>query len=129
MMILAGASFSIGSPVFAQPEDPGTLYGGTTQASAQKVKGGGKGTVVLFLKTKDGSHVSTEAPFKIEVTGKGLKPEKDRLTLADAVAKKPVPEGVAAPRFEIPFLATSAGQGAVEAKLTFFICTEKICAR
>jgi hypothetical protein len=120
MMILAGASFSIGSPVFAQQVDPGTLYEVTTQGSAQKVKGGGKGTVVLFLKTKDGSHVSTEAPFKIEVTGKGLKPEKDRLTLADAVAD---------PRFEIPFLATSAGQGAVEAKLTFFICTEKICAR
>jgi hypothetical protein len=129
MMILAGASFSIGSPVFAQQVDPGTLYEVTTQGSAQKVKGGGKGTVVLFLKTKDGSHVSTEAPFKIEVTGKGLKPEKDKLALSDAVEKRSVPEGVADPRFEIPFLATSAGQGAVEAKLTFFICTEKICAR
>src|SRR5258707_11640162 len=131
-MLLVGASLSIGGPVFAQqgqPVDPATLYEVTTQGSAQKVKGGRKGTVALFLKTKGGSHVSTEAPFKIEVTGKGLKPEKDKLTLADAVEKKPVPEGVADPRFEIPFLATSAGQGAVDAKLPFFISPEKICAR
>ena len=130
--LLAAAPFSLGGAVFAQQGqqvDPATLYEVTAPESGQKVKVGSKGKVFLFLKTKNDSHVSTEAPFKIEVTGKGLKPDKDRLALADAVQKRPVPEGVADPRFEIPFLATSAGRGAVEAKLTFFICTEKICAR
>jgi hypothetical protein len=132
LTLFAAAPVSLGSAVFGQPGpevNPATLYEVTAPETAQKVKVGSKGKVVLFLKTKNDSHVSTEAPFKIEVTGKGLKPEKDRLALADAVEKRSVPEGVADPRFEIPFLATSAGPGAVEAKLTFFICTEKICAR
>ena len=112
-----------------QQVDPTTLYELSTQGSSQKVKAGGKGTLVVALKTKNGSHVSGEAPFKIEVSGKGVKPEKDKLTLADAVEKRPVPEGVEDPRFEVPFLAASAGAAALDAKVTFFICTPKICAR
>src|SRR5262249_44644372 len=96
---------------------------------SQKIKIGSKGTLVVALKTKNGSHVSGEAPFKLEVSGKGVKPEKDKLTLADAVAKNPVPAGVTDPRFEVAFTAASAGKAEVDAKLTFFICTEKICAR
>ncbi len=132
LTLFATAPFSFGSAVVAQQGqevNPATLYEVTALGSGQKVTVGSKGKVVLLLKTKNDSHVSTEAPFKIEVTGKGLKPEKDKLALSDAVEKRSVPEGVADPRFEIPFLATSAGQGAIEAKLTFFICTEKICAR
>ncbi|HEX4802115.1 MAG TPA: hypothetical protein VFV14_01310 [Myxococcaceae bacterium] len=112
-----------------EPVDPRTLYEITTPGSAQKVKAGSKGTVVVTIKTKNGSHVSGEAPFKLEVSGKGVKPEKERLSLADAVDKRSVDNGVADPRFEIAFLAPSPGHGEVDAKLTFFICTEKICAR
>ncbi len=112
-----------------QPVDPTTLYELTTQGSSQKIKAGSKGTFVVALKTKNGSHVSGEAPFKIEVSGKGVKPDKEKLSLADAVEKKPVPDGVVDPRFEVPFTAASVGRAAVDAKLTFFICTAKICAR
>jgi len=132
LALFAAAPFTLAGAVFAQQGqevNPATLYELTSAGSAQKVKAGDKGKVVVLLKTKSDSHVSTEAPFKIEVTGKGLKPEKDKLALADAVEKRTVPDGVADPRFEIPFVATSAGQGALEARLTFFICTEKICAR
>jgi hypothetical protein len=33
------------------------------------------------------------------------------------------------PRFEVPIAATGTGPGAVEAKLTFFICTADLCLR
>ena len=33
------------------------------------------------------------------------------------------------PRFEVPVTAGAAGSGKVEGKLTFFVCTEKICSR
>src|SRR5215472_8037644 len=120
-----------GSAVAQQGDqvDPRTLYEITTAGSAQRVKAGSKGTVAVAIKTKNGSHVSGEAPFKLEVSAKGVKPEKERLSLADAVDKRPVENGVADPRWEIAFLAPSAGHGEVDAKLTFFICTEKICAR
>ncbi len=113
----------------AEEVNPATLYELSTAGSSQKVKSGGKGTLVLEIKTKNGSHISGEAPFKIEVTGDHIKPEKDKLTLADSVSKKAVPEGFADPRFEVPFTTEAAGKTAVDAKLTFFICTEKICAR
>jgi hypothetical protein len=132
LTVFAAIHLAVAGPAFAQQGqqvDPSTLYELTTQGSSQKVKAGSKGTLVVALKTKNGSHVSGEAPFKIEITGKGVKPEKEKLSLADAVAKKPVPEGVVDPRFEVPFLTASAGPAALDAKLTFFICTEKICAR
>jgi hypothetical protein len=131
--LIAGLPLVAAGPVVAQQKgeqvDPTTLYELSAKASSQKVKAGSKGSVVVALKTKNGSHVSGEAPFKLEVSGKGLKPEKDKLTLADAVEKKPVGDGVADPRFEIAFVAAAAGRAALDAKLTFFICTEKICAR
>jgi len=129
--LVIGLQVVAGSAVAQQGEqvDPRTLYEITTPGGAQKVKAGSKGSVMVAIKTKNGSHVSSEAPFKLEVSGKGVKPEKDRLSLADAVDKRPVDNGVADPRFEIAFLAPSPGHGEVDAKLTFFICTEKICAR
>jgi hypothetical protein len=113
----------------APPVDPTTLYELNTQGTSHKLRSGGKGTLVIALKTKNGSHVSGEAPFKIEVVGKGVQPEKEKLALADAVSKKPVSDGVMDPRFEVPLTAASPGKAQVDAKLTFFICTEKICAR
>jgi|GEM_PF-291611 len=114
--------------VAADEIDPTTLYELSTEGSSQKVKSGDKGTFVVAIKTKKGSHVSDEAPLKFELTGKNVKPQKEKVTIADAVGKK-VSGGFTDPRFEVPFVAETAGRGAVDAKLTFFICTEKICAR
>jgi hypothetical protein len=102
--------------------DPATLYELSTEGSSSTVKVGEKGKLVIEIRPREGAHVSEEAPLKIELTGKQVTPEKGKLTLADAKDKK-------LPRFEVPFSATSAGKGAVDAKVTFFICTEKLCAR
>jgi hypothetical protein len=93
------------------------------------VKAGEKGVFVLSIKSKAGAHVSDEAPLKLQVKGSQLTPAKEQLGREDSVAKKAEGQAFVDPRFEVPFMAAVAGKGSVDAKLTFFICTEKICAR
>jgi hypothetical protein len=109
--------------------DPSSLYEVSTEGTSARVKAGEKGTFVLSIKSKAGAHVSDEAPLKLELKGTQLSPAKEKLTLADSVGKKAEGQQYADPRFEVPFQATAAGKGTVDAKLTFFICTEKLCAR
>ena len=109
--------------------DPTTLYEVSTEGTSAKVKAGEKGVFVLSIKSKAGAHVSDEAPLKLQVKGTQLAPAKEQLTREDSVAKKAEGQAFADPRFEVPFTAAAAGKGTVDAKLTFFICTEKICAR
>jgi hypothetical protein len=93
------------------------------------VKAGGKGTFVLTIKPKAGAHVSDEAPLKLDLKSQQLTPEQKTLSLAQSVAKKAEGQQYADPRFEVPFTAATAGKSTLDATLTFFICTEKICAR
>ncbi len=89
-----------------------------------------QGTVKIAITTKEGAHVSDEAPLKIELSSKEAKLDKQKLAYTDSLAKKG--EGGKAhpdPRFEVGFTAAAKGKATVEAKLTFFICTDKICAR
>jgi hypothetical protein len=113
----------------ADEVDPSTLYEVSTEGTSTKVKAGDKGVFVLSIKSKAGAHVSDEAPLKLQVKGAQLTPAKEELVLADSVAKKAEGQQWVDPRFEVPFTAAAAGKGTVDAKLTFFICTEKICAR
>ncbi|MFL5320165.1 MAG: hypothetical protein ACJ790_10960 [Myxococcaceae bacterium] len=114
---------------FAQEEDVKNLYDLSSQGTTASVKSGGKGTLVLSITPKSGAHVSDEAPLKIELTGKNLKVEKAKLSREDSVAKKAEGQSYVAPRFEVPFTGEKAGSGSVDVKATFFICTDKICAR
>jgi hypothetical protein len=113
----------------ADDADPATLYELKTDGSSTKVKAGEKGKVVIEIRAKAGAHVSDQAPLKIELSGKDVAPEKQKLTLADSVAKKEAGQEYANPRFEVPFATTAAAKGSVDAKVTFFICTDKICSR
>lgn len=103
----------------AQPVDVAALYELTSEAT--KVKAGGQGNVVIAFKLKEGAHLSEEAPLKIELSSKQAKLAKDKFTLADALDAK------GTPRFEASFTAPAATS--IDAKLTFFICTAKLCAR
>lgn len=114
----------------AGPVDPGSLYEVTTAGSTTSLKAGESGKVVISIKMKDGAHVSDEAPLKIELSSKQSTLVKEKLTLADSLNKKA--EGATAypdPRFEVGFTPTTQGETSVEAKLIFFVCTEKLCAR
>ncbi len=111
------------------PVDPATLYEVSTAGTSTQLKTGGQGTFVLTIKSKPGAHVSDEAPLKLELKGAQLSFTQETLALKDSVAKKAEGQAFVDPRFEVPFTATAAGKGTVEAKLTFFICTEQLCAR
>ncbi|HYO73304.1 MAG TPA: hypothetical protein VEU33_45290 [Archangium sp.] len=110
--------------------DPTTLYEVSTEGTSAKVKAGEQGVFVLSIKSKPGAHVSDEAPLKLELKGGAqLTPAQEKLALKDSVAKKAQGQQFVDPRFEVPFKATAAGKGTLEAKLTFFICSEQLCAR
>lgn len=113
----------------AQAEaDVSGKYEVTTEGTTAKVKAGEKGTVVIAINAKPGAYVSEEAPLKIELSSAAAKLDKQKLTLADSVTKKA--EGSKDhpnPRFEVGF--TTAAKATIEAKMVFFICTEKVCAR
>ena len=109
--------------------DPSTLYEVSTEGTSTRVKTGEQGVFVLSIKSKSGAHVSDEAPLKLELKGTQLTPTKEKLALADSVAKKAAGQAFVDPRFEVPFKASAAGKGTLDAKLTFFICSEKLCAR
>lgn len=110
-------------PAWAET-DLASFYEVTTEGTSTKLKAGETGKVIIAIKSKNGAHVSDEAPLKIELSSKQSKLGKEKLTLADSLnAKKEDP------RFEVPFTPTAHGSSSVEAKLTFFICTEKLCSR
>ncbi len=113
--------FSMARPAFAEV-DVASFYEVTTEGTTTRLKAGETGKVIISIKVKNGAHVSDEAPLKIELSSKQSKLPKAKLTLADALDPK-------APRFEVPFTPTAQGATTVEAQMTFFICTEKLCAR
>lgn len=111
-------------PALAADVDITSFYEVSTEGTSTRLKAGDTGKVIISIKSKNGAHVSDEAPLKIELSSKQGTLGKDKLTLADSV--KPQKED---PRFEVPFTPTAHGASTVEAKMTFFICTEKQCAR
>ena len=111
-------------PVWAEA-DLASFYEVTTDGTTTKLKAGETGKVIIAIKSKNGAHVSDEAPLKIELSSKQSKLSKEKLTLADSVTTGKKED----PRFEVPFTPTAHGQSSVEAKMTFFICTEKQCSR
>jgi hypothetical protein len=114
---------------WAADPDPTSLYVVTTEGSSTVLKPGKPGTLVLSIRTSAGAHISEDAPLKLTLTGSGgVEPAKASLGRSDAKTVRK-PDGAADPRFEVPLTAVSKGQGVVEAKLTFFVCTETLCSR
>lgn len=107
--------------VCAQEEDLSSLYDVSTTGTP-RVKAGEKGKLVLAIQPKGGAHISDEAPLKVELASTRLKLDKQKLSRPDAA---PGPT----PRFEVAFTGEAAGKGSVDAKVTFFLCTEKICSK
>jgi hypothetical protein len=119
------ASLALGAEV-----DPTTLYRVTTDGTTARVPPGQKGTLVLEIQSLKGAHVSDEAPLRIQLSGTGtVTPEKTQLVYGDSVRKPSSSLKYPDPRFEVPLAAQGKGPGTVEAKMTFFVCTEQLCLR
>lgn len=125
-MILCSAL--VAATALAGDPDVTSLYDVKTDGSSTAVKSGEKGKLVISITAKNGAHVSDEAPLRIELSAKDAKLDKEKLTLADSLEKKSDKVQYPDPRFEVGF-TPSGGKASVEAKMTFFICTEKVCAR
>jgi hypothetical protein len=128
-LVAAAALIACQGASAAEEVDVTKLYELSTEGTSQKIKVGDAGKLVLAIKTKQGAHISEEAPLKIELSGSNVKPEKTKLSRADSVSQKAPGAQYAEPRFEVPFAAAAAGKGQLDAKMTFFVCTEQICAR
>ena len=61
--------------------------------------------------------------------GQNAKPEKQKLTFADLVTPKAAGHRCQTVRFEVPFVPAEVGKAQLDWHVTFFICTEKLCAR
>jgi len=125
-LVLLGVLFAL--PVFAQ--DVASMYDLSTDGSSTALKSGEKGKLVISITTKKGAHVSDEAPLKIELSSKQAAVDKKKLTMADTLNKKKEggPE-FPDPRFEVGFTPSAHGKCTVDAKMTFFVCTDKLCSR
>lgn len=114
--------------VLSQTPDVSGLYELTTEGSTLKVKAGEKGKLVLDIRAKSGAHISDEAPLKIELKSTGAKTEKDKLTYKDSIGVKKDGVEYPDPHFEVPFVSDKPGKASIEAKMKFFVCTDKVCA-
>lgn len=125
---LLAACLALAGLARAGEPDVAALYDVSTQGSTAELKAGQKGKVAIAIVTKGGAHISDEAPLKIELSSKQGKLDKEKLTLADSTARG-TKEAPADPRFEVGFTPNTQGPVTVEARLVFFVCTEKLCAR
>ncbi len=125
--LLALALFSCTTSVQAEV-DVATLYDVLTAESTKRIGVSDEGHVVIAIRTRDGAHVSDEAPLKIDLTSSKLKLTKSTVVLADSVSSAES-KSQAGPKFDIPFRANATGKATVEVKMSFFICTEKLCAK
>ena len=128
-LVLALVLLSI--PAFAAEEETvEKYYEVMTTGSTTRLKAGETGKIVISIKVKNGAHVSDEAPLKIELSSRESSISKQKLTLADSLnPKKEGEKDYPDPKFEVPFTPATQGPTSVEAKMTFFICTEKLCSR
>jgi hypothetical protein len=104
---------------FAQDDSLATV---STEGSSSKLKAGEKGKVVIAFHVAAGSHISAEAPLKLELSSEKAALDKKLLTLADSRQK-------GEPRFEVGFGTEGKGSTAIDAKLTYFVCTDTKCVR
>jgi len=128
--LVLASSLLVATLALAAEVDPTTLYRVTTDGTSAKVPAWKKGTLVLEIQSLKGAHVSDEAPLRIQLSGTGtVSPEKTQLVYGDSVRKPSASVKYPDPRFEVPLAVQGKGAGTVEAKMTFFVCTEQLCLR
>jgi hypothetical protein len=114
--------FGVSSVAFADDPDPSTLYDLTVKATP-KLKAGSSGSVTVRIAPRKPGEFHPQSPANIALTtSKNITPAKDKLTKKDLKM-----EGDDA-TFEVPFSATERGDGNIDLKMSFYICTDKTCA-
>ena len=88
-------------------------------------KAGTDAACLLTVTPKTGWTLKTQTPFKMEVSSKAdVELPKTKFTAKDFVdAEEPNK------KINAGFKATKAGKHTIDAKLTFFVCSDSICKR
>ena len=115
-------------PAFAEVDahaDAAKAYKIETSQGPLKVKKGETGLAKVTVVPRSDAHVSPEAPLSVTVSaGPALELPKQKLGRPDAKATDA--KGI---EFEVPFVGKQQGKDLLQAQVTFFICTEKLCER
>ena len=105
-------------------EDTSELYDLVYQVEGN-VASGKAGACSLTITPKGKQTLKTNTPFKAMVKGSdGVAVSKDKYTAKDFVDEK-----TPAKTIKTEFTPSKAGEGSVNADLTFFLCTDEICKR
>lgn len=119
-MRLAAVLFALSLPVLA---NEGSSAWKLQTSGVVKVKKGAEGMARVEVVPREDAHVSPDAPISLTWTpDAGIKVPKAKLGRADA--RETAKKGVA---FEVPVTAEKSGE--LKGKLSFFICTDKLCER
>lgn len=110
----------------AEPGDEAARsYRIETAGTTEKIGVGKPGLLVLSIVPVEKVHVDPRAPLKITLEGSpGLRLSKTSLGKADPVDPK-----ASGRRFEVPFVAETAGKHQAKAKLDFFVCSDQWCVK
>jgi len=104
-------------------DDAAKLYDLKVEATPRLAKGAG-GVLTVTIQPKNGGELHKEAPIKLKVRA-GEQVALSKATLDRGDMKMAGASGA----FEVPFKASASGKASIEGDLSFYICTEKICAR
>src|SRR5262249_22251476 len=111
----------------ADEGDLTSRYDVSTQGSSTRVKAGQEGKMVVSIRVKGDAHLSEEAPLRLALAGKDLTWKKASLGREDVKPTGSGEKGVT--RFEAIFVPGAVKKATAEASLTFFLCTQNLCAR
>lgn len=111
------------APLTARAEtDVSALYEVEMTATPQVSKGDA-GELVVRIQPKPGAEIHKEAPISLSLDAHGVKTGKTKLGRPDL--KMEGENG----SFRVPFQAVDQGAATIDANLTFFVCTDNLCAR
>lgn len=126
-LLVAASLLALWMPLRAQeePKGKGVDYTIDTSQSTRQLKAGERGTYVLAIVPGKDRKVHKQAPLSVTLRAPaGIVLDKAKLGRADVASD----DGKRV-ELKVGFAAKSAGEQAIEADATFFICTDKWCQR
>lgn len=121
LALLGGLVFGIW-PTDARADNAEKLYD-VEMTATPTLENGQTGELVVNIKPRSGAEIHKEAPISLVLDTRGVKTAKARLGRGELSMQGE--DG----SFTVPFTAVEKGAATIDANLTFFVCTDKLCAR
>ena len=111
------------APAWAESEPDASSWYDFDISAPSKVAKGESGSVTVHITPKGAADIDKEAPIKLS-----LKPPSYVDMSKTELGRKEVKMNGNNASFDVPFTAREAGKGSIEATVSFYICTDQICA-